>query len=187
MEVTTYYLEMNDRDALRPSQASLEQFEVRQARVPCPELNRFLYTAVGGDWFWVDRLTWTRRQWLAYLDRPEQETWVGYVAGTPAGYFELEMQPGADVELAYFGVLPQFIGRGIGGVLLTAAVERAWQMGAKRVWVHTCSLDGPQALRNYEARGFRLYRQEQHEQELPEETPGAWPGARISEQHHNSN
>jgi ribosomal protein S18 acetylase RimI-like enzyme len=176
VEVVTYYLEMREPDDLRPSRASVEQFEVRQAQIPCPELNRFLYTAVGGDWFWVDRLTWTYREWLEYLDRPEHETWVGYIAGTPAGYFELELQDGANVELVYFGLLPQFVGRGIGGLLLTASVERAWQMGAQRVWLHTCTLDAPTALRNYEARGFRVYKQERAEKHLPEETPGAWPG-----------
>ncbi|HKP73279.1 MAG TPA: hypothetical protein VJT82_10110, partial [Pyrinomonadaceae bacterium] len=69
MEVVTYYLEMCAPHELRPSRAFVEQLEVRQAQIPCPELNRFLYTAVGGDWFWVDRLTWTYQQWLEYLDR----------------------------------------------------------------------------------------------------------------------
>jgi len=134
--------------------------EVKQAKIPCPELNRFLYTTVGADWQWTDRLGWTREQWLQYVDRAEMETWVAYVAGTPAGYFELEMQPGANVEIAYFGLLPQFIGRGIGGYLLTVAVQRAWAMGAARVWVHTCMMDHPGALSNYQARGFRIFKEE---------------------------
>jgi ribosomal protein S18 acetylase RimI-like enzyme len=131
-----------------------------QAELPCPPLNRFLYTTVGGDWSWTDRLPWSYDDWQKYLDRPELETWVGYVAGTPAGYFELEKQPGDNVEIAYFGLLPQFIGKGFGGRLLTEAIQRAWAMGAVRVWVHTCTLDGPMALRNYQARGFRLYKEE---------------------------
>jgi GNAT superfamily N-acetyltransferase len=87
------------------------------------------------------------------------------------------MQWGANLEIAYFGLLPQFIGRGIGGTLLTSAIERAWEMGAARVWVHTCSLDGPSALGNYQARGFRYYKEEETEVDLPEQTPGPWPGA----------
>lgn len=176
--VTTYYLEMNAPDQLRPARAVGAEFEVRQARIPAPELNRFLYTAVGGEWFWIDRLSWTYEQWLDYLSRPDVETWVGYLDGTPAGYFELERQTGDVVELAYFGLLPQFIGRGLGGLLLTKAIERAWALGARRVWLHTCTLDSPVALAGYKARGFRVYREDTEEKELPDESPGAWPGAR---------
>lgn len=180
-EFEIYYLEMTAPEQLRPSVARSAGFRIEQARIPSPELNRFFYTAVGGDWYWIDRLSWTYDRWLAWLDRPEVETWIGAFEGTPAGYFELEKQPQADglhVELAYFGLLPGFIGRGLGGALLTAAIERAWAMGASRVWVHTCSLDAPAALENYQARGFRLYRTEKVSKDFPEQSPGPWPGAR---------
>ncbi|MBC8074576.1 MAG: GNAT family N-acetyltransferase [Chloroflexales bacterium] len=176
--VTTFYLEMTDPAALRPARAADDALTTVRAEIPSPELSRFLYTAVGGDWHWIDRLGWPYARWLAYLSRPELHTWVGYVAGTPAGYFELEQQPGGSVEIAYFGLLPQFVGRGLGGALLTAAIERAWQLGAARVWVHTCTLDGPAALRNYQARGLHLYAQEEEDVELPAQPPGPWPGAR---------
>jgi GNAT superfamily N-acetyltransferase len=81
---------------------------------------------------------------------------VAYVAGTPAGYFEIEKGPEGDVHIVNFGLLPQFIGQGLGGDLLTRAVERAWDWGATRVWVSTCSHDHPHALKNYLARGFRI-------------------------------
>jgi GNAT superfamily N-acetyltransferase len=180
-EFEIYSLEMTSPDQLRPSAPRSAGFRVEQARIPSPELNRFLYTAVGGDWWWIDRLSWTYERWLAWLDRPEVETWIGYLDGTPAGYFELESQTVAgrvQVELAYFGLLPGFIGRGVGGALLTAAIERAWAMGASRVWVHTCSLDAPAALTNYKARGFRLYRTDKVAKNFPEQPPGPWPGAR---------
>ncbi|HEX2036217.1 MAG TPA: GNAT family N-acetyltransferase [Chloroflexota bacterium] len=193
--VTTWYLEMLDPAWLRPPSGAGRSvpagLTLVRAEVPCPELNRFLYTAVGGDWWWTDRLAWTYERWLAYLDRPALQTWVGYVSGTPAGYFELERQEGAgpgagpEVEIASFGLLPRFIGRGLGGALLTAAVERAWAIGGdpgagvRRVWVHTCSLDGPHALANYRARGFRECRTATHTQALPAAPPGPWPGARV--------
>jgi GNAT superfamily N-acetyltransferase len=166
-EIEIHYLEMTSPADLRPSPARAAGFRVERARIPTPELNRFFYTAVGGDWYWIDRLGWTLEQWRAWVGRPELETWIGYLQGTPAGYFELEREPGDRVELAIFGLLPGFQGRGIGGALLTAAVERAWEMGAARVTVNTCSLDAPAALRNYEARGFRRYRTERVEKELP--------------------
>jgi GNAT superfamily N-acetyltransferase len=174
--VTTYYLEMNDPEDHCPSRSRPSGLEIRRAEIPSPELNRFFYTAVGGGWFWIDRLSWTRSRWLEWLARPEVETWVAYLSGTPAGYFELERQTGAQVELVYFGLLPQFVGKGIGGALLTAAIRRAWEMRAERVWVHTCSLDHPRALETYRRQGFTLYKQEEHPVDLPDQTPGPWPG-----------
>jgi GNAT superfamily N-acetyltransferase len=161
-QIEIHHLEMTTPESLRPSPFPPD-FEVRQACIPSPELNRFFYDAVGGDWHWTDRLVWTLDDWLSYLDRPELETWIGYDRGTPAGYFELERQLGPQVELKYFGLLPRFIGRGLGGALLTAAVERAWAMGASRVWLHTNTLDSPAALKNYEARGFRVFKTEKRE------------------------
>jgi len=177
-KVTTHYLEMTSPAQLLPAKGQDENLTLQRAEIPCPELNRFLYASVGGDWYWVDRLSWTYDRWLEYLNRPELETWVGYRAGTPAGYYELEMQSSAAVEIVYFGLIPQFIGKGMGGQLLTRAILRGWEMGAKRVWVHTCSLDGPTALANYQARGFRVFRVEAAEVDLPERPPGPWPGAR---------
>jgi GNAT superfamily N-acetyltransferase len=175
--VIIYHLEMTEPSMLRPSKRPAPRLDIRRAELPSPELNRFLYTAVGGNWFWRDRLSWSYERWLTYLNRPEIETWIAYLAGTPAGYTELEAQPGGSVEIAYFGLLPQFIGHGVGGTLLTTAIRRAWATGAQRVWVHTCSLDHPHALNNYKARGMRLFKEEEKLVSLPEETPGPWPGA----------
>jgi GNAT superfamily N-acetyltransferase len=78
-----------------------------------------------------------------------------------AGYYELRRDDEDGVEIAYFGLLPEFIGRGLGGALLTNAIEEAWRMSSvSRVWVHTCTLDHPGALGNYQARGMVIYKQE---------------------------
>ncbi len=180
-EVITYYLEMLSASELRGVDPPLAGFEVKRAAIPCPELNRFLYTSVGGDWYWIDRLVWSYSQWLEYLNRPELETWVGYLSGSVAGYFELEKQEDRNIEIAYFGLLAPFIGKKLGGALLTSAVRRAWQMGASRVWVHTCTLDGPFALKNYQSRGFRLFKEERAWKTLPDLPPGPWPGAKSFE------
>jgi len=158
--VTTTYLEVCDRSELRASDPPRVPFMLLRVEVPTPELNRFLYVAVGTEWAWRDRLPWDRARWLAYLDRAEVETWVMYVRGSPAGYFELERQ-GESVEVAYFGLLPAFIGLGLGGELLTTAIARGFDLGAARVWLHTCTLDHPQALANYVARGLRPYKTEE--------------------------
>jgi GNAT superfamily N-acetyltransferase len=177
-DVTTWSLEMTAPEQLRPARPPRLGVTVERAEVCVPAFSRFLYSAVGGDHYWLDRLGWSAAQWTAWLDRPEVETWVARVRGTPAGYVELEEQPGDDVEVAYFGLLPQFRGQGLGGHLLTVGVRRAWERGARRVWVHTCSLDGPHALANYTARGFTLFSEVTATELLPDESPGPWPGWR---------
>ena len=125
------------------------------------QFNRFLYQLVGKDWAWTDRLSWSDEQWKAYAESDNLRTWVAYYKGSPAGYYELEQQKGGDVEIAYFGLAPKFIGQGFGGYLLSRAIKSAWKMkGTKRVWVHTCTLDHPSALHNYQARGLEVYRVE---------------------------
>lgn len=176
VEVTTWYLEMLSPDQLCFSPPGNYDLRIEQARVPAPEFNRFLYTSVGGDWYWLDRLNWSYNRWMAYLDRPELETWVAYISGTPAGYVELEAQVDNNVEVAYFGLLRYFIGKRLGGHLLSVGVQRAWEMGAKRVWLHTCSLDGANALANYQARGFQLYKTETKVETVPERPMGPWFG-----------
>lgn len=158
-EVTVYYLETVTPDALRPKKAP-PAVHVCRVEIPSPELNHFFYTWVGGAWLWYERLAWSRARWLACLQQPGYETWVAYERGTPAGYFELERWQDGSINIAYFGLLPSFMGRGIGGYLLTCAIERSWAAGATRVCVNTCTLDHPSALANYTARGMRLYREE---------------------------
>ncbi len=183
--MTTWYLEQTDHAELRAAKPPAVPVELVRAEIPGPEFNRFLYTAVGGDLHWTDRLSWSWQQWWDWLERPGVETWVAWVWGTPAGYAELEPQPGGQVEVAYFGLLPAFTGQRLGGHLLWHALDQAWTLGertealesTRRVWVHTCSLDSPAALQNYQARGMRVYDTVPAELPVPAAPPGPWPGA----------
>jgi GNAT superfamily N-acetyltransferase len=186
--VHTTYLEQTDPSDLRPALPPYD-VDVIRSQVASPEFSHFLYTAVGGDWYWLGRRDWTLDRWREYLDRPGIETWVAWHRGTPAGYIEPEGQLDGVVEIAYFGLLSDFIGRGIGGYLLTVGAARAWDLASrwpqrdatKRVWVHTCDLDGPHALANYQARGFRIYQETDKSENLEPTPPGPWPGARPTE------
>jgi GNAT superfamily N-acetyltransferase len=102
------------------------------------------------------------------------ETWAAYVDGAPAGYFELQERPNGTVNLALFGLLPWAIGQGLGAWLLTRAIERAWELGPQTVTVNTCSMDGPHALANYQARGFAITRFLAGSRDLPEPETGPW-------------
>ncbi|MFT4229977.1 MAG: GNAT family N-acetyltransferase [Microbacterium sp.] len=149
-----------------------------------PEYARFLYGLVGGPWHWTDRLGWTRQQWADELAVPGTEFWILYGKGVPLGYIHLQPQPtehGTDVEVRYFGLVEQAIGRGLGGRLLEHGVAAAWTLAGRaglaavaRVWVHTCTLDGPAALANYRARGFVVVGTEDAEVDVADQPLGAW-------------
>jgi ribosomal protein S18 acetylase RimI-like enzyme len=177
--VRTTHLELRSPGSLKPSSRVPADLLLLKVSTPSPELNRFLYTAVGAAWHWHERLAWTWSRWMAWLGRPEVETWVVYRGGTPAGYFELEAQEGGSVEIAYLGMLPTFAGQGLGGYLVTQAAHRAFSMrpGVERVWLHTCTLDHPGALANYLKRGFVIFKEEEADVSLPDQTPDPWPGA----------
>lgn len=126
---------------------------------------RYLYTEVGRQYRWTDRLIWTDAQIRAYLDAGNVTLYVLYADAAPAGYVELRAYDDASIEIAYFGLMRDYIGRGLGGWLLTQAVEAAWAGRPTRVWLHTCTLDHPNALPNYMRRGFQPEREEVYQVE----------------------
>jgi ribosomal protein S18 acetylase RimI-like enzyme len=156
------YLEMSGPQELR--QAGPPAFAVDIHREDLsPASYRALYCGVGDAYHWTDRAAWTDDEIATHLARPAIRVWVARVTQQPAGYFELRSCDDGSVEIAYFGLLPAYIGRGVGKYLLTRAVVEAWALGATRVWLHTSSLDHPSALANYLRRGFRITRTEEYE------------------------
>jgi GNAT superfamily N-acetyltransferase len=158
--VRTTYLEMMSPSDLKPSNADVGDFSVCRVSVPCPELNRFMYEVVGRDWKWTYRLSWPFDQWKTYVLRDTFSTWLGIQEGRTVGYFELEEQEEGHIEIKIFGLVPQCVGKGLGGQMLTQAIRTAWDLDASRVWVHTCTHDAPSALPNYLARGLRIYKED---------------------------
>jgi len=157
---TITYLEMRSRDALRPS-AAVEGFELVCVAPADAGINRRYYEQVGADWNWTDRLAWSDVDWQTHVEREELSTWLAMHEGQEVGYVELEQQPQGDVQISYFGLLPDHFGKGLGGAMLTAAIETAWSLaGTRRVWVHTCTDDHEGALPNYQKRGFRVFKVE---------------------------
>lgn len=176
IEVTRTYLQLTRPDQLKGAGLAEGGAEITQPR-DCPaSFYRYLYAEVGRLYHWTDRLPWTDDEIRAHLQRPAITLWVMYVAGAPAGYFELERHEDGSTEIAYFGLIQEFLGRGLGKYLLTEAVTHAWQQGAGRVWLHTCTLDDPAALPNYLKRGFHPFKQEKYVTTLSaeEEEQGKW-------------
>jgi len=161
IEVTRTYLEMTSPPdtgggVAPPPGSRLEPV----ARVPA-SLWRYLYSEVGRPWRWRDRLSWTDEEIRGYLSGPIT-LWLLSSGGAPAGYFELKWCEDRSVEIAYFGLLPDFVGKGLGKYLLVRAIEEAWALAPAKVWLHTCTLDHPAALPNYLKRGFTVTKTEKY-------------------------
>ena len=156
--IKVWYLEITEEEEFIPSEVvtnlSLEPTDDAA-------INTQFYREVGGDWQWVDRLNWTDNQWEKWVSGENLRTWVAHLGAEAAGYVEMEIQEGGNIEIVYFGLLPLMIGKGLGGGVLSLAIREAWKIkGTQRVWLHTCSEDHPHALGNYEKRGFRLFKTE---------------------------
>jgi GNAT superfamily N-acetyltransferase len=160
VQVVRTYLEMRSADALRGVETTRDGVTVVHESA-CPiALYRDLYARVGKHHYWRDRLVWSDEDIASHLARGDVAVWVMRDAGSIAGYFELLRHDDRSVEIAYFGLVPEAIGRGLGKLLLTRAIEEAWRAGAERVWLHTCTLDSPAALPNYIARGLSPFKTE---------------------------
>ena len=181
IEVTRTYLQLTSPDELERVALDLGTAHIERVLSAPASFYRYLYREVGRRYHWVDRLDWTDARIRTHLARPEVSLWVMYREGAPAGYFELEQHPDRSTEIAYFGLLPDFIGRGLGKAMLSAAADRAWDNGTTRVWLHTCSLDDPAALPNYLKRGFRPYKEECYVFTDPDVPPAGDEAARKGE------
>jgi len=168
VSVTTTYLHLPAREQFRPALTAHLDLLLLELREPSVLFYRFLYDAVGRDYVWIDRIFWSDEQYREYLSRPTTIILVLYFRGAPVGYIDLDASAeGADTEIAYFGLVPAAHGRGFGKHLLSLGIQRAFDDGAERVWLHTCTLDGPHAIANYTARGFVPYNTTTQDEPVP--------------------
>ena len=154
------YLETTEKPARLPRPVPLAKLALLRAERCTVSFYRYLYNAVGEPWIWYLRRLWSDEKLRNHLARPEIEVFVLYAAGVPAGYYELERAASGETELCYFGLIPDFIGQGLGLYFLQAAVDSAWLGATRRLWVHTSTFDHPRALGLYQRAGFRVYRRE---------------------------
>ena len=161
LETTITYLEMTERPPHPHVVPPLgTKVALLWARKPTVAFYRFLYDSVGGPWLWWERRALDDASLRREIQDENVEIFVLHVNGVPAGYAELDRREPPDIELAYFGLMPDFIGRGLGRYLLTWAIDTAWNHEPRRLWVNTNSLDHPKALALYQRCGFRPYKQE---------------------------
>jgi len=162
IEVTITYLEMRGRPARAPAPLPRTGSKIALMRAERPTVGfyRYLYNAVGRPWRWYERNRLSDEALGAIIGDAQVEIHVLYCDGAPAGYAELDFRREGEVELAYFGLIPEYFGRGFGRYMLDWAIDAAWARSPRRVWVHTCTLDHPAALAVYQKAGFVPFRQE---------------------------
>ncbi len=159
IETVVTYLEMTAPPSHAKLPPGLVKLALLRAEQPTVSFYRYLYDAVGGAWSWVDRKRLSDDELAAIIHDDAVEIYVLYLAGVPAGYAELDLRKKPEIELAYMGLVPEAIGKGLGPYLLDRVIRRAWQESPTRLWVHTCTLDHPKALALYQRFGFKPYMQ----------------------------
>ena len=157
-KIVKNYLEMKSLDELVQKKKPNSKYFVEKVSINDFQLNRFFYKQIGQNHQWNDRLVWDDKKWMNYVSSPKVFTFVLKDNEDIAGFFELIYHKDkSEMEIAYFGLLKDYMAKKLGGYMLTEAIKISFFYNVKRVWVHTCSLDHKNALNNYLARGMKIY------------------------------
>ena len=160
-EVKRNYLEINSIKDLKETNKSFDDFSIVLIDPINFQLNKFFYKNIGKKHRWVDRLIWSEQQWIDYVSNSKVKTYVLKKKDDLVGFFELIFHlENKEVEIAYFGILEEYQNKKLGSFLLSEAIKKSFNENINRVWLHTCSLDHENALKNYLARGMKIYKSE---------------------------
>ena len=168
--VVTYLAMPGPPGRLPPQPEGVDLVILRADAVPV-HYYRYLYRQVGEPWLWFERAQMTDERLAAKLNRPGVEVHVLHADGVPAGYYELDFTDPQRTNLVYFGLMPEWTGRGLGPWLLGRAVADAFARGASEATVNTCTLDHPAALDLYQRLGFRIVAREERRLSVPAHIP----------------
>ena len=155
------YLEIKSLEGFNEVKKPSENYSVTLVNPVDFQLNKFFYKNVGKKYKWIDRLTWTDQNWIDYVSDKKLYTYILRDKNELVGYFELIFyQDSRESEIAYLGILEEYYGNKLGGYLLSEAIKQSFSLGSSRTWVHTSSLDHKNALKNYVARGMKIFKSE---------------------------
>ena len=161
INVDRSFLEINSIKKLNRSKSPGPNFKINQVDPPDFQLNKFFYKQIGKKYRWIDRLAWGDKKWIEYVENPRVKTFILKENNNLVGFYETVRDLDNDhSEIAYFGILEEYFGKKCGGYLLSEAIKKLFEDGISRVWLHTCSLDHKNAIRNYLARGMQIFKSE---------------------------
>jgi ribosomal protein S18 acetylase RimI-like enzyme len=161
IKVERNYLEISSLEDLKEQNIDLKRFSIQVVHPADFQLNKFFYKNIGKKHHWLDRLLWTEKQWIDYTSNKKVKTFVLKKDKDLAGYFELVLhQDKNEIEIAYLGLLEEYRNQKLGSYLLSSAIRKSFLEEPRRVWVHTCSLDHENALKNYISRGMTVFKKE---------------------------
>ena len=161
-EVKRNYLEINSLQDLKEGNKPSEDYSLSLIDPINFQLNKFFYKNIGKNHKWVDRLIWTEQQWIDYVSSEKVKTYVFKKNDDLVGFFELVFHlDKKEIEIAYFGILEEYQNKKLGSILLSEAIKKCFKENINRVWLHTCSLDHRNALKNYLDRGMKIYKKEE--------------------------
>ena len=159
-KIDRYYLEIGSIKNLKSKKKPSDEVSLELSDLKNFELNKFLYKQIGKKHQWIDRLVWQDKDWIKYISNENLKTYILKQGEDLVGYFELIFNQN-ECEIAYLGILEEYIGKSLGGYLLSEAIKIGFEKKVERVWVHTCSLDHENAILNYKARGMRVFKNEE--------------------------
>ena len=167
INVDRSFLEINSVKDLKSSKSPGSNYKIIQVDPPDFQLNKFFYKQIGRKHRWIDRLVWSDKKWIEYVENPSVKTFILKDYNKLVGFYEtIHDLNNNHSEIAYFGILEEYFGKKCGGYLLSEAINKLFEDGMSRVWLHTCSLDHENAIKNYLARGMQIYKSEKINVEL---------------------
>lgn len=158
-ETTVTHLDMHAEPRLPTVATPPGKFALMRVEKPPVHFYRYLYNTIGRDYFWVSRRNLSDEALCTIIHNDDVEIYVLWLNGAPVGFTEIDFRMMPDADLCFLGIMPEFIGKGIGRFLLCEAIRIAWSRGPERLTVQTCTLDHPRALRLYQRHGFNAYAQ----------------------------
>ncbi len=160
-KINRYFLEIKSSSDLKEVINKSKNYIINRLDPKDFQLNRFFYKNIGKKHEWFDRLDWSEKKWIEYVSNENVSTYILKHKNDLVGYFEFVLnQNKKETEIAYFGILEEYFGQKLGGYLLSFAIKESFLKGSKRTWLHTCNLDHENALKNYLARGMRIFKSE---------------------------
>ena len=160
-QVERSYLEIRSTNELVAKNNPFDDLYLEKVNPPDFQLNKFFYKEIGKKHRWTDRLVWSDKKWTNYLESLGVNTYILKHNKDLIGYFEqIFDKDKLECEIDYFGILEEYIVKQLGGYLLSEAIKTSFDIGSKRIWVHTCSFDHKNALKNYISRGMKIFRNE---------------------------